>query len=399
MRKLFYFVLLLISTFTFAQKGEKKDIVLLIKNKETDEVISKVTVSVVKYNQNYFSNEEGIVKFELVKPSKITLSHPDFKDVVLQSTQIKETPFVVYLQPFSQEIEEVIITNKHPQTILKKLIEVSEENLTLPVRLKVYAREFYKSNGKYASYNDGLVNFCLNGKPNAVRIDLLIEQNRTIGLPDNDFFDRTTLGYNLNDIVKNYYEFNYLKKVLESKAKKKFDYEIKTHKQNPNWYIMVIRPKAEVEEFLPEYKIVYDFKKNIIFEIGYDVPVEKIYFADITNFKVIKGSIFKSNFTATYKQENGFYFLLSSKEEIGFKAQNKKGIKKDIEITNYLITTEHSKKLVPYDPIDVFKDKSLINKKDKIITDYWEENSGLVLTTEEKKIIQEINQSQPKNLD
>ena len=37
MRKLFYFVLLLISTFTFAQKGEKKDIVLLIKNKETDE--------------------------------------------------------------------------------------------------------------------------------------------------------------------------------------------------------------------------------------------------------------------------------------------------------------------------------------------------------------------------
>ena len=34
------------------------------------------------------------------------------------------------------------------------------------------------------------------------------------------FFDRTTLGYNLNDIVKNYYEFNYLKKVLESKAKK-----------------------------------------------------------------------------------------------------------------------------------------------------------------------------------
>ena len=80
------------STFTFAQKGEKKDIVLLIKNKETDEVISKVTVSVVKYNQNYFSNEEGIVKFELVKPPKITLSHPDFKDVVLKNialTQIK----------------------------------------------------------------------------------------------------------------------------------------------------------------------------------------------------------------------------------------------------------------------------------------------------------------------
>lgn len=398
MNRLFYLLFFTFS-FLFAQKGEKKDFVLIIKDKDTDKVISNASVSINKYNQDYFSNEEGIVKFELAKPSKITITHPDYKVLILQSIQIKENPMVVYLQPFSQEIEELIITNKHPQTILKKLVEVSEENLTLPVRLKIYSREFYKSNGNFTSYNDGLVNFCLNGKPNNIQIDLLIEQNRTIGLPDNDFFDRTTLGYNLNDIVKNYYEFNYLKKVLDAKAKKKFDYEIKTHKQNPDWYIMVIRPKPEVEEFLPEYKIVYDFKKNIIFEMGYEVPLEKIYFADVTNFKVIKGSIFKSNFTATYKQDNGYYFLLSSKEEIGFKAENKKGLKKDIEITNYLITTEHSKKLVPYDPIDVFKDKSLINKKDKIITEYWEENSGLVLTTEEKKIIQEINQSQPKNMD
>lgn len=398
MNRLFYLLFFTFS-FLFAQKGEKKDFVLIIKDKDTDKVISNASVSINKYNQDYFSNEEGIVKFELAKPSKITITHPDYKVLILQSMQIKENPMVVYLQPFSQEIEELIITNKHPQTILKKLVEVSEENLTLPVRLKIYSREFYKSNGNFTSYNDGLVNFCLNGKPNNIQIDLLIEQNRTIGLPDNDFFDRTTLGYNLNDIVKNYYEFNYLKKVLDAKAKKKFDYEIKTHKQNPDWYIMVIRPKPEVEEFLSEYKIVYDFKKNIIFEMGYEVPLEKIYFADVTNFKVIKGSIFKSNFTATYKQDNGYYFLLSSKEEIGFKAENKKGLKKDIEITNYLITTEHSKKLVPYDPIDVFKDKSLINKKDKIITEYWEENSGLVLTTEEKKIIQEINQSQPKNMD
>lgn len=394
-----YYLLFFTCTFLFAQKGENKDFVFIIKDKDTDKVISNATVSINKYNQDYFSNEEGVVKFELAKPSKITISHADYRSLILQSIQVKDNPFVVYLQPFSQEIEELIITNKHPQTILKKLIEVSEENLTLPVRLKIYSREFYKSNGNFTSYNDGLVNFCVNGKPNNVQIDLLIEQNRTIGLPDNDFFDRTTLGYNLNDIVKNYYEFNYLKKVLDAKAKKKFDYEIKTHKQNPDWYIMVIRPKPEVEEFLPEYKIVYDFKKNIIFEMGYEVPLEKIYFADVTNFKVIKGSIFKSNFTATYKQDNGYYFLLSSKEEIGFKAENKKGLKKDIEITNYLITTEHSKKLVPYDPIDVFKDKSLINKKDKIITEYWEENSGLVLTTEEKKNIQEINQSQPKNMD
>ena len=61
-----------------------------------------------------------------------------------------------------------------------------------------------------------------------------------------------------------------------------------------------------------------------------------------------------------------------------------------IEIANYLMTTRHSRKLVPYDKEDVFKEKSLINKKNSIITEYWEVNSGLLLTTEEKKIVDNL---------
>jgi hypothetical protein len=45
---------------------------------------------------------------------------------------------------------------------------------------------------------------------------------------------------------------------------------------------------------------------------------------------------------------------------------------------------------VPYEKEDVFKEKSLINKKNAIITEYWETNSGLLLTSEEKKIVDNL---------
>ena len=39
---------------------------------------------------------------------------------------------------------------------------------------------------------------------------------------------------------------------------------------------------------------------------------------------------------------------------------------------------------------DVFKEKSLINKKNAIITEYWETNCGLLLTADEKKIVDNL---------
>ena len=84
------------------------------------------------------------------------------------------------------------------------------------------------------------------------------------------------------------------------------------------------------------------------------------------------------------------YFLASTKEEIGLMVKDKKDIENKVEVVNYLMTTQHSRKFVPYQKEDVFKEKSLINKKNSIITEYWETNSGLLLTTEEKKIVDNL---------
>ena len=105
---------------------------------------------------------------------------------------------------------------------------------------------------------------------------------------------------------------------------------------------------------------------------------------------MVKGKVFNSTFKALYLVDGEDYFLASTKEEIGLMVKDKKDIENKVEVVNYLMTTQHSRKFVPYQKEDVFKEKSLINKKNSIITEYWETNSGLLLTTEEKKIVDNL---------
>ena len=61
----------------------------------------------------------------------------------------------------------------------------------------------------------------------------------------------------------------------------------------------------------------------------------------------------------------------------------------DIEVRNYFVTTNFSTKNFAFEDSDVFKDKNLFNKKNTILTEYWND-SGLVPTDEEKSIIEAI---------
>ena len=160
------------------------------------------------------------------------------------------------MELIAQEIEDVVITSKKPNLILKNLITKSMKQLTAPINLKIYTREFFKYNSEYTSYSDGLVNFCLKEKPEKFAADILVEQNRTYNLINNETIEKKTLSYNMYDIIGNYYDFKYIKFLTENKAHKKFDFEIKTVRGNDELYRMVIKPKPEIEEFLPEITVL-----------------------------------------------------------------------------------------------------------------------------------------------
>lgn len=387
MKKVVFFCLIFLSFLSFSQT---KEITLIFKDKATGTFVENVMVNILRTNENFQSNKEGLVKFKMEKPSRILVTNAEYKQVTLNSVTFKSSEITIELESIAQDIEDIVITNRQAFSILKTLINKSMKQLTAPINLKIYSREFFKYNNEYTSYSDGLVNFCLKEKPDKFDADILVEQNRTYNLVNNEKIEKKTLSYNMYDIIQNYYDFKYIANLAESKAKKKFEFEIKTVRGKANFYQMVIIPKPEIEEFLPTVTIVYDFKKNIILELEYFVEPNRFEFSDVSNLKVVKGKVFNSTFKALYLVDGDDYFLASTKEEIGIMVKDKKDVENKVEVVNYLMTTQHSRKFVPYQKEDVFKEKSLINKKNSIITEYWETNSGLLLTTEEKKIVDNL---------
>ncbi|MCG2611446.1 carboxypeptidase-like regulatory domain-containing protein [Flavobacterium sp. SM15] len=387
MKKLLFFLLLLIPISVFSQNTE---IVVKLLDKENNTPVEGASITVLPSKQGLVSNSEGVFKLFTKKPVRLQISHASFETLIVNTSSLTEKENIIYLDRTNKFLEEVIVTKNHPQEILKKVVKTSIENLTVPVNLKVYTREFFKKNDKYTSFNDGLLNFCIQGNPKNVKTDILVEQNRFYGLLNEDFQKKMPLGYNLNDLINNYYEFRYLNRVIESSARKKYDYEIKTFPGNRDWYMMKIYPLKDVEEYLADFTIVYDYQKNIIIEIHSAISEERYDYANTTDFNVVKGKIYHSIFNAVYKYDGKDYYLSSSNEEIGFSRNTKKKETERIEVKNYFVTTQFDKKMVPYDKDDVYKDQSLNNKRNSIITNYWEMDSGLTLTDDERKIIEDL---------
>ncbi len=383
MKKNIVYFLILITIGVYSQGIEKS---ILLKDAITDQPIEDATVFVTKTKQTLLSNADGKVTFELKGGSNIQISHTSYITSIVRSALLKEKVTTVYLKSNITDLDELVFTKQHPQKILKNLIENSKNKLTAPGRLKIYSREFFKLNGAYSYYTDGLLNFQIFGKSRKFDTNILVEQNRSYGLLDEEV-KADLLGYNLNNIMENYYNFKYLNRVLDPKSKTDFDYLIKVYSKNRDYNIMSIVPAENSKGLLDAFSIIYDTEKKLIIEVSADLSPSAM--AKVED-KVAVGSknVFKSEFKTIYRVEDSQYYLLSSKEEVGFEKVEKKGTKK-IEVRNYLVTTNFSTQNYSFKANEVFKDKTLFNKKNTILTDYWK-LSGLTPSDEEQEIIKHI---------
>lgn len=378
-------LLLLILFFLFSiGYSQNITIKVLVKDFETDLPIDEVTVTATKTNQGFLTNSEGIVILNLTKHSVLEFSHSTYNSYAVKSENLKNEVNVVYLDSKTQLLEEVILTKDHPQDILEKLVQNSREKITIPANLKVYLREFYKRNEKFVFFNDGLVNFQILGDYKKIETDILVEQNRAVGLLDGDI-DDGVLGYNLNNIVENYYGFKYLDEILSRRALKDYNFEVKTYPQNEDFLVIRALPYIDSKGILSNFYIVYDTKKRIIMEVSAFLSKERLQKIESEE----NTKVHKLEFKNVFRTDGNFYYLANSKEIIGF-YKKYKGEKRKIEVKNNMITTNFSKKMFQYDKQNIFTDKSLINKKSSVFSPYWELDSGLVPTEKEQEIIESL---------
>lgn len=380
-------LLLLFLVFSFTVSAQEVEHSIIVKDADTNNPIEDVSVFITKTKQLLLSNSEGKVTFDLNGISNIQVSHSSYVTVNIRSSALQKTDNIIYLKNNTKDLDEIIITKQHPQKILKALVQNSIKQLTVPARLKVYSREFFKMNGTYSYYNDGLMNFQIFGRDKNFKSNILVEQNRSIGLI-NEEIGGDVLGYNLNNIMENYYNFKYLEPILAERAKKEYEFVIKVYSANNNYNLISATPLDEGKGLKDDFTIIYDPKKKLIIEVSSIIASSSL---TRSKEKTAVGSknIYKSIFKTIYRTDTQNYYLASSKEEIGFERVDKNNITTDIEVRNYFVTTNFSNQNYIYKESEVFKDKTLYNKKNVILSDFWNV-SGLTATAEEKEIIDKI---------
>jgi hypothetical protein len=383
MRK-FFVLLFFISISKISAQNIEKSIVL--KDVDSNLPIEDATVLILKTKQVLMSNAEGTVTYVLKGGSNIQISHSSYVGVVVRSATLKDNSNVIYLKSSLRNLDEIVVSRQHPQKILKSLVENSIKKLTVPARLKVYSREFFKLNGVNSYYNDGLLNFLIDNKEKVFKTNILVEQNRSYGLVNSEN-SSDLLGYNLNNIMENYYNFKYLNALLTPEAKKKYDFLIKAYSSGEQYYAMTISPIEEGTDLRDDFTIIYDKSKKIIIEVS-SVVSPSTFARTIEKRTVGSKNINKSLFKAIYRSDEAGYYLVSSREEIGFERIDKNK-STEIEVKNYFVTTNFNKQSFSYKDYELFKDKTLINKKNSILTNYWDV-SGLTTTQEEEEIINKI---------
>ena len=377
------FLLWFFTTFVFSQNLE---FTIIVKDFDTDLPIDEVTITALKTRQGFLTNKDGKAIVSLSRSSDLELVHSSYKKMIVKFSTLDKKENVVYMEPNTQQLEEYIITKDHPQEILKRLIENSRNKMTIPVNLKVYLHEFYKRDNQIIFFNDGLINFQILGNSKSIKTDILVEQNRAIGVLDGDI-DPNILGYDLNNIIENYYQFKYLDEVLDSKAKKIYDFSVKTYPSNEDYLVIKIVPLSESKGILSYFMVVYDSNKKLIIEVSSYVTPDRLQTYKESMF--VSRKVYKLEFKNTFRQEGNYYYLANSKEVIGFEKKYKNKERR-IEVKNHMVITDFNKETFEYGDKNVFKGKSLINKKTSFFTDYWDVESGFVSTAEEKAIIERL---------
>lgn len=374
---------LLFMLFSMSVLAQSKEYSIVVKDIDTQLPIDDATVVVFKTKQILLSNQDGKVTFMLTGGSNFQVSEANHEPLIVRWAALKENEFVIYLKNKKNKLDEIVLSKEAPDKILHKIVSNSIKKLAVSCRLKVYVREFFMLDNKYSYYNDGLVNFQFSVNQKEPTTTLLVEQNRSYGLIDTDV-SADLKGYNLNNIMENYYNLNYLDPILDSKLKKEYYFIIKGHPSNKDYYVMFAKPIKISKKVMDSFEIVYDPEKRLIIEFMIvTTPETAAKIEDKTNVgaKNITRSLVKVN----YRVDGLDYYLLSSNEEIAYDLVLKDKIK-NIQVRNSFVTTNFNKQKFTYNESDVFKEKTLFNKKNKILTNYWD-TSGFRATDEEKILI------------
>jgi hypothetical protein len=260
--------------------------------------------------------------------------------------------------------------------------------------LQTYYREFVKMNGKYSNFADGIIDYHIKGNTKKTESDLIVEQNRSYNLAINEEEEGSPTLKVGNGII-NSYDFKFFSnRILDHDRYEDYDFELKskTDKQGVQMLVMNFGPKEGLEKFLLKGSVQYDPETKLIYDIDMYIDPEHLQYAEQINMLVAKYSYQEYRFKAAYKMVGNNYVLSYNNRFSKLKLWNKKRSylmenRSDQIVTNF--TPDDNS----YDKKKVYKKKYLYEKPSNFKTKFWQQNNAIVLTSEEQKIIADLEKS------
>ena len=392
-------ILILMSLVFGITHSQNKEIQGVVKDFDTQLPIEEVSLST---SSNIFSmsNTEGA--FLMIVPkhtTKIVFSHMFYQSYILELDN-KTNKFEILLKPESYTLDEMVINPISAKEILSKATKNSIEKLEKSILLKTYFREFINSSygietantaeTGISSFSDGLLDYHIKKNGSS---DLYINQSRalnadTLRSKESSFID-------VRKITNLAYEMEILNYILKSNN---YDFlkEYKTDSNDRGIFFISIKPKKDVQEVLYEGIVSIDDETNKILEV--DLKTSEAHFNYAKNIKLFGMEVkrgrnaVKLSFMINKDIYYPYYIRAYSQNFLGLTSKGSTTFI-NMESSSDLVVTEFATNVSKINNREKFRSRTLFNAGKNYTEDYWKTHNTLLLTENEQKILEAINQN------
>ena len=389
-KKKIFILLLLISNLAWSQNNKIQGV---IKDSETFQPIPYVSIySEIELKNNStgsISNENGEFTIIINNKSKIVFSHINYEPFSIESDgNLKE----ILLKPKKYILDEIVISNEKPKDYLKKIINLSKNKIDKNTLLKGYCREIVKVNNEYTKYSDALVDYYVkkdNGKSNLVLGQHRALKSNNLNNEDDKSIGNDNSPINVQDYVKNAYNFETIEKLIKSKDYE-FERKIKKEANGDGYEYIGIIPNEESDEMLNKGYVIIDPKSKSILEFKIYTSENHLKNAKTINLLIAKAKRTKILVWSKFKIINSQYILTYYKKQVGMYIKMGKKVDHNFDFSSDLFVFEFKNNVEI--PDNGYSKKTLFEAGNSFTDNFWTKYNVFPLSENEEKFINSIQQ-------
>jgi len=383
-------LLLLISSLAWSQNIKIQGVV---KDSETFQPIPYVNIySEIELKNNStgsISNENGEFTITINSKSKIVFSHINYELFSIESDgNLKE----IILRPKNYVLDKIVISSEKPKDYLKKIIRLSKNKINKNTLLRGYCREIVKVNNEYTKYSDALVDYYVkkgNGKSNLVLGQHRALRSDNLNNEDDESIGNDNSPINVQDYVKNAYNFETIEKLLKSDDYE-FERKIKREANGDEYEYIGIIPNGESDEMLNKGYVIIDPKSESILEFKVYTSENHLKNAKTINFLIAKAKRTKVLVWSKFKIINSQYILIYNKKQVGMYIKMGRKVDHNFDFASDLFVYEFKESVEI--PGNGYNKKSLFEAGNSFTDNFWTKYNVFPLSENDEKFINSIKQ-------